>query len=166
MTGKGQLMQGSMLKKCFGGRWNGCILMSLSSSTLTRGRIPLNDFYNSSMYRHWRFTESPEYLRHLLGIYAAMVGCCFKPFRCLVHAVFSWLDLIQNDSNEFVTSECWRRISSCKVQVLGISVLIRVISRTHCRGFLSAMKFSTGKRKEERQVTSGQCGIDYYFDDI
>ena len=65
MTGKGQLMQGSMFKKCFGGRWNGCILMSLSSSTLTRGRIPLNDFYNSSMYRHWRFTESPEYLRHL-----------------------------------------------------------------------------------------------------
>lgn len=90
----------------------------------------------------------------------------FKPFWCLVlvHAVFSWLDLIQNDSNEFVTSECWRRISSCKIRVLGISVLTRVISRTHhCRGFFSAMKFSTGKRKEERQVTSRQCGIDYYF---
>ena len=57
--------------------------------------------------------------------------------------------------SRFVTSEYWRRISSCKV--LGISVLIRVISRTHhCRG-LKAMKFSTGKRK--RDITSLQTCV-------
>ena len=27
------------------------------------GRIPLTDFYRSSAYRHWTFSESPEYLR-------------------------------------------------------------------------------------------------------
>ena len=136
----------------FGGRGNGCILMSLSSSTVTQGRIPLNDFYNSSMYRHWRFTESPEYLRHLAFMqpWLDVVQSILMPCTCCIA-----MDLIQNDSDEFVTSEYWRRISSCKV--LGISVSIRVISRTHhCRG-LKAMKFSTGKRK--RDITSLQTCV-------
>ncbi|CAK9017109.1 unnamed protein product [Durusdinium trenchii] len=40
-------------------------LMKMEGGSRKPGRIPLSDFYNSSRYRHWKFTENPEYLRDL-----------------------------------------------------------------------------------------------------
>ncbi|CAE6971868.1 pyrABCN [Symbiodinium natans] len=40
-------------------------LVSMEGGSVKPGRIPLTDFYRSSAYRHWRFSESPEYLRDL-----------------------------------------------------------------------------------------------------
>eukprot|EP00439_Symbiodinium_sp_Y106_P086997 s1324_g38.t1 len=40
-------------------------LMDMEGGSRKPGRIPLADFYNKSNHNHWRFTESPEYLRDL-----------------------------------------------------------------------------------------------------
>ncbi|CAE7257557.1 unnamed protein product [Symbiodinium natans] len=40
-------------------------LMGMEGGSRKPGRIPLVDFYNKSNHNHWRFTESPEYLRDL-----------------------------------------------------------------------------------------------------
>ena len=60
-----------------------------------RGRIPLSDFYSSSTYRHWNFTESPDYLRDLaLMIYVeGSCWCLLMPVDamtlCLPYAIHS-----------------------------------------------------------------------------
>lgn len=40
-------------------------MMRMEGGSRKPGRIPLADFYNKSLYSHWRFTEGPEYLRDL-----------------------------------------------------------------------------------------------------
>ncbi|CAE6927382.1 unnamed protein product [Symbiodinium sp. CCMP2456] len=40
-------------------------LVSMEGGSRKPGRIPLTDFYGSIAYRHWNFSESPDYLRDL-----------------------------------------------------------------------------------------------------
>eukprot|EP00931_Biecheleriopsis_adriatica_P049063 TRINITY_DN28371_c0_g1_i2.p1 TRINITY_DN28371_c0_g1~~TRINITY_DN28371_c0_g1_i2.p1 ORF type:complete len:628 (+),score=106.36 TRINITY_DN28371_c0_g1_i2:22-1884(+) len=40
-------------------------LMKMEGGSRKAGRIPLVDFYNNTRFSHWKFTESPEYLRDL-----------------------------------------------------------------------------------------------------
>ncbi|CAJ1361374.1 unnamed protein product [Effrenium voratum] len=40
-------------------------LISMEGGSRKAGRIPLSDFYNGTKYMHWKFTESPDYLRDL-----------------------------------------------------------------------------------------------------
>eukprot|EP00933_Yihiella_yeosuensis_P050829 TRINITY_DN48631_c0_g1_i1.p1 TRINITY_DN48631_c0_g1~~TRINITY_DN48631_c0_g1_i1.p1 ORF type:complete len:634 (+),score=144.99 TRINITY_DN48631_c0_g1_i1:90-1991(+) len=41
------------------------VMIDMEGGSRKPGRIPLADFYNKSKVTHWRFTESPEYLRSL-----------------------------------------------------------------------------------------------------
>jgi hypothetical protein len=40
-------------------------LISMEGGSRKPGRIPLTDFYKKTRHTHWKFTESPEYLRAL-----------------------------------------------------------------------------------------------------
>eukprot|EP00933_Yihiella_yeosuensis_P040446 TRINITY_DN3474_c0_g2_i1.p1 TRINITY_DN3474_c0_g2~~TRINITY_DN3474_c0_g2_i1.p1 ORF type:complete len:652 (+),score=162.26 TRINITY_DN3474_c0_g2_i1:90-1958(+) len=41
------------------------VMMDMEGGSRKAGRIPLADFYSKSKFTHWKFTESPEYLRSL-----------------------------------------------------------------------------------------------------
>jgi len=69
-------------------------LMSMEGGSRKPGRIPLNDFYNSSMYRHWRFTESPEYLRDLGALDESDVH---RKYVILANYISSFNNCIRSD---------------------------------------------------------------------
>lgn len=70
-------------------------LMKMEGGSRKPGRIPLSDFYNSSTYRHWNFTESPDYLRDLGALDESDVH---RKYVILANYISSFNNCVRADS--------------------------------------------------------------------
>jgi len=91
-------------------------MMKMEGGSRKAGRIPLADFYNASLYSHWKFTESPDYLRDLGALDEADP---LRPQVILANYIASFNNCLRATSLYAVCcrSPCERLMASLEEQV-------------------------------------------------
>lgn len=93
-------------------------LVSMEGGSRKPGRIPLTDFYGSIAYRHWNFSESPDYLRDL-GVLDESDP--HRPHVILANYITSYNNCMRTDGLYAICcrSVCGDMMSAIEQQVAG-----------------------------------------------